>query len=284
MFNCKSQGSGLIKHPCAFVSPIKLKNMSDVWGKGPGRYKTRRCLFSLNVLIFHSTCFVKTVSFKATYFLNVCESIQFAKGFYTHLIIFRMCTWTPRIFWSTVTSHDMFLFGETQQYFHANYDQITETASCRLRPPLTPGVCLRVFLILSYVWRSVRYVMSYGLIFRAAGAGCLQRAREELGPGLRSLPASSPGRPGAVLHPVPPRLPECTGLWVDLHFLVSWPVSSMLQHEHFTLHIIVLSCIDVIHQMWSQSQIFSPQCSQQVTKEEFKLSQSSDPVTHVWIS
>lgn len=54
--------------------------------------------------------------------------------------------------------------------------------------------------------------MSTGLIFRAAGPGGLQRTTEELGPGVRSLPASSAGRAGALLHPVPPRLPECTGL------------------------------------------------------------------------
>lgn len=72
----------------------------------------------------------------------------------------------------------------------------------------------------------LRYVMSSGRIFRAAGAGGLQRAREELGPGLWSLSASSPRWPGALLHPVPPRLPECTGLRVGLYFVVSRPVSS----------------------------------------------------------
>lgn len=63
--------------------------------------------------------------------------------------------------------------------------------------------------------------MSGRLIFRAAGAGGLQRARAELGPGLRPLPASSPGRPGSLLHPVPPGLPECTGLRMDIHIMVT---------------------------------------------------------------
>lgn len=74
------------------------------------------------------------------------------------------------------------------------------------------------------------------LIFRAAGAWGLQRAGKELGPGLWSLSASSSGRPGALLHPVPPRLPECTGLRVDLHIVVTWPVSSMFYHIFFILH------------------------------------------------
>lgn len=38
--------------------------------------------------------------------------------------------------------------------------------------------------VLLYFIVGVRYVMSSGLIFRAAGAGGLQRARKELGPGL----------------------------------------------------------------------------------------------------
>lgn len=54
--------------------------------------------------------------------------------------------------------------------------------------------------------------MITGLIFRAAGPGGPQGTREELGPGLRPLPASSAGRPGALLCPVPPRLQERTGL------------------------------------------------------------------------
>lgn len=62
--------------------------------------------------------------------------------------------------------------------------------------------------------------MRGGLISRAAGAGSLQGARKELGTGLRSLPAAPPGRAGALLRPVPPRLPECTGLRVDLHIVV----------------------------------------------------------------
>lgn len=76
------------------------------------------------------------------------------------------------------------------------------------------------------------YVMSTGLIFRAAGVGSLQRATAALGPGLWPLPASSPGWPGALLHPVPTRLPECFGLRVDFHLLVSWPVSSKGKEKH----------------------------------------------------
>lgn len=78
--------------------------------------------------------------------------------------------------------------------------------------------------------------MNPGLIFRAAGPGGLQGARKKLGPGLWSLPASSPGWPGAMLHPLPTWLPECTGLRVDLHIMVSWPVSSMLYHLLCTLY------------------------------------------------
>lgn len=69
-------------------------------------------------------------------------------------------------------------------------------------------------------------VMGAGLVFRAAGARGLQRTRTRLGPGLWPPPASSAGRRGALLHPVPPGLPECTGLRVDFHLMVSRPVSS----------------------------------------------------------
>lgn len=86
-----------------------------------------------------------------------------------------------------------------------------------------------------YGWRSV---MSCHLIFRAAGAGGLQRAGKRLWPGLWSLPASSPGRPGPLLYLVPPRLPECTGLRMDLHLVVSWSISSETQNcFFFILHI-----------------------------------------------
>lgn len=89
----------------------------------------------------------------------------------------------------------------------------------------TPEVYLmRAVLGESHKW--ARYVMSSALSFRAAGSGDIQRAVTELGPGLWPLPASSLGWPRTLLHHVPPRLPECTGLWVDLHLMVSRPVSS----------------------------------------------------------
>lgn len=100
--------------------------------------------------------------------------------------------------------------------------------------------------------------MSTGLIFRAAGTGGLQRAGKELGPGLWSLPASSPGRPGALLHPIPPWLPERTGLRVDLHIMVSWPVSSMFEWMTY-LFIFKNGTIrinDHLHvNMWDYSQV-----------------------------
>lgn len=82
--------------------------------------------------------------------------------------------------------------------------------------------------------------------FRAAGARGLQRAGKKLGAGLWSLSASSPGRRGALLHPVPPRLPECTGLWVDLHFVVSGSVSSKTYRITFVLHYIYIYILYVL--------------------------------------
>lgn len=57
--------------------------------------------------------------------------------------------------------------------------------------------------------------------FRAAGAWGVSRAVTNLGPGLRPLPASSARPPGALLCPVPLGFPECTGLRVALHILVT---------------------------------------------------------------
>lgn len=90
-------------------------------------------------------------------------------------------------------------------------------------------VCLHVSQSCASRW-GLTYVMSSGLIFRAAGAGGLQGSGTQLGPGLWSLPASPSGRTAALLYPISPWLPECIGLRVDLHLLVSWPVSSKRQN------------------------------------------------------
>lgn len=56
---------------------------------------------------------------------------------------------------------------------------------------------------------------------RRVGARFIQRAGADLGQGLRSVSASSSHTSGALLHPLPPGLPECTGLRVDIHLLVT---------------------------------------------------------------
>lgn len=65
------------------------------------------------------------------------------------------------------------------------------------------------------------------LVCRGAGVRLVQGAGTELGQGLRSVPAPSAHASGALLHPLPPGLPECTGIRVDLHRLVTRPVTSM---------------------------------------------------------
>lgn len=54
---------------------------------------------------------------------------------------------------------------------------------CRLQYPLTPAVSMCSAKGMPHIG-GLRYLMSSGLIFRAAGAGGLQRAGKELGPGL----------------------------------------------------------------------------------------------------
>lgn len=64
------------------------------------------------------------------------------------------------------------------------------------------------------------------LVCRGVGARLLQRASTELGQGLRSVPASSAHTSGTLLHPLPSGLAERSGIRVDLHRLVTWPLTS----------------------------------------------------------
>lgn len=89
-----------------------------------------------------------------------------------------------------------------------------------------------MFLVFVKIWHHQPTILRgveliHVFVCRGVGARLVQRASTELGQGLRSVPASSAHTSGTLLHPLPSGLPECTGIRVDLHRLVTWPVTSM---------------------------------------------------------
>ena len=65
------------------------------------------------------------------------------------------------------------------------------------------------------------------LVSRGTGAWFLQRADTELGQGLRQHAAPPARGWGPLLHPLPPRYPECTWIWMGFHGLVTGLITSM---------------------------------------------------------
>lgn len=65
------------------------------------------------------------------------------------------------------------------------------------------------------------------LVCRGVGARVIQRACTQLGQRLRPVPASSAHASGPFLHPLSSGLPERPGIRVDLHRMVTWPITSM---------------------------------------------------------
>lgn len=78
-------------------------------------------------------------------------------------------------------------------------------------------------------------------VCRGVGAGFSQTDKTELGQRLWSVPATSAHATTAVLHPLPPGLPECTGIWMDLHCLVTWPITSTSTDTYVPLWIVSTS-------------------------------------------
>lgn len=86
---------------------------------------------------------------------------------------------------------------------------------------------------------SKSWLCSLFSLCRGIGATFIQRASPELGQGLWPVPASFAHASRALLHPLPPGLQERAGLWVDLHRMVTWPITSMcaahLRNHHCRL-------------------------------------------------
>lgn len=109
--------------------------------------------------------------------------------------------------------------GSCEGRCHQNNEDRHQKRWTRLPRLQRPGGCSPASSesLLADAWCFVR---------RGVSARLVSRASAELGQGLRPVPASPAHTSGTLLHPLPPRHSERSGIRVDLYRLVTWPVTS----------------------------------------------------------